>query len=227
MKKMLVLCLPTLLILSAVIVPASFAAEKSGFGAIHTQIVGSDNWAWNDTPLSPPTIICPGGELVIDPSVGPYCADSTTGRLHTRDGGAWSCMTSNDPRMTGVGLYTSNTNFDANSSGAVWGTWTLVPTEDCDKDGPYPEELVMTATSFWEGTWSGQRQYYNVNGFDLWIGDLKVMAKGIGGDLDGLQFKGTEWITTYTPFPVPYEFLPPELGLFDDPEGEFIGTIKE
>jgi hypothetical protein len=31
----------------------------------------------------------------------------------------------------------------------------------------------------------------------------------------------------YTPTPIPYEFLPPALGLFDEPEGVFIGTIKE
>jgi hypothetical protein len=200
---------------------------KSGFGVTRTHIVGSDNWAWNDTPLSPANINCPGSELVVDPLFGPYCSDSTTGRLHFRDGAAWSCMTSNDPRMTGVGLYTSNGNFDANSSGSVWGTWTLIPTEDCDKDGSYPEELVMTATSSWRGTWNGQRQFYSVNGFNVWIGELKIDGKGVGGDIDGLHFNGTEWIETYTPFPVPYEFLPPVLGLFDEPEGEFIGVIKE
>ena len=227
MKKMLVLYLSTLLFAGAVIVPASFAAEKSGFGVTRTQIVGFDNWAWNDTPLSPAAITCPGGELVVDPTGGPYCSDSTTGRLHFRDGAAWTCMTSNDPRMTGVGLYTSNGNFDANSSGSVWGTWTLVPTADCDKDGSYPEELVMTAASYWDGTWNGQRQFYSVNGFNIWIGELKIDGKGVGGDLDGLHFNGTELIETYTPFPVPYEFLPPVLGLFNEPEGEFIGTIKE
>jgi len=226
MKKMLVLCLSTLLFMGAAIVPASFAAENSKFGVTRTQIKGFDNWAWKD-PLSPATITCPGGELVVDPSVGPYCSDSTTGRLHFRDGAAWTCMTANDPRMTGVGLYTSNGNFDADSTGSVWGTWTIVPTEDCDKDGFYPEELVMTATSFWHGTWSGQRQFYIVNGFNTLISELKIVGKGVGGDLDGLHFNGMEWIETYTPSPVPYEFLPQELGLFDEPEAEFIGTIKE
>ena len=201
--------------------------SKPGHGATRTHVEGVDNWAWNDTPLSPPTINCPGGELVVDPFSGPYCSDSKTGRLHFRDGVAWSCITSDDPRMTGVGLYTSNGNLDANASGSVWGTWTIVPAEDCDKDGSYPEELVINAPGYWQGTWNGQRQLYSVNGFNVWIGELKLVGKGIGGDLDGLHFDGTELIRTYTPFPVPYEYLPPELGLFDVPEGEFIGTIKE
>ena len=227
MKTLLLLYLSTVLLAGAVTVPASFAAEHSKSGVTRTHIEGVDNWGWNDTPLSPATYTCPGGELVVDPFVGPYCADSTTGRMHFRDGAAWTCSTSNDPRMTGVGVYTSNGNFDVNSSGSVWGKWMIVPTEDCDKDGPYPEELVMNANSFWQGIWNGQRQLYSLNGFNFWIGDLKCVAKGVGGDLDGLHFDGSMWITMYTPTPIPYEFLPPELGLFDEPEGVFIGTIKE
>lgn len=227
MRKLLLLFLSALLSMGAVIVPASFAAEKSESSVTRTQIVGVDNWAWNDTPLAPATMTCPGGELVVDPTGGSYCADSNTSRMHFRDGASWACMTSNDPRMTGIGVYTTNGNFDANSTGPVWGTWTLVPMEGCDKDGPYPEELVMTATRFWEGTWNGQRRIYNVNGFNYWIGELKVLAHGFGGDLEGLRFKGMEWVTTYTPSPIPYEFLPPELGLFDEPEAVFMGTIKE
>ena len=65
------------------------------------------------------------------------------------------------------------------------------------------------------------------NGFNFWVGELKLVAKGIGGDLDGLHFDGTMSIITYTPTPIPYEFLPPALGLFDEPEGAFMGTIKE
>ena len=85
----------------------------------------------------------------------------------------------------------------------------------------------MTANSFWQGTWSGKRQFYSLNGFIFWLSDLKCVAKGFGGDLDGLHFNGSMQITTYTPTPIPNEFLPPELGLFDVPEGVFSGTIKE
>ena len=217
------------LVLAVMTLTSLAVAEGGKFGSdvTLTPIEGVDNWAWHDVPLSPSTNSCPGGELVIDPITGPYCADSKTGRMHFRDGASWTCTSSDDPRMTGVGVYTSNGNFDANSTGSVWGTWRIVPMEGCDKDGPYPEELVMTATSFWQGTWNGQRQIYSLNGFNFWVGDLKLVAKGIGGELAGLHFDGTMWITMYTPSPIPYEFLPPELGLFDEPEGEFIGTIKE
>ena len=204
-----------------------FAGPPANAGANRVQIEGFDNWGWIDAPLSAATITCPGGELMLDPFGTPYCANSNTGRLNLRDGVAWSCMTANDPRMTGVGLFTSNANFDADYSGSVWGKWMIVPTEDCDKDGFYPEELVTNATSFWRGTWNGQRHFYSVDGFNIWIGELKIVGKGVGGDLHGLHFKGTEWIETYTPLPIPYEYLPAVLGLFDEPEGYFLGTIKE
>lgn len=226
MKKMLVLYLAALLLMGALIVPTSFAAENSAKGVKSTQVEGVDNWAWNDNPLSPSTITCPGGELVVDPVIGPYCADSKSGRLHFRDGVLWSCLTFNDPRLTGVAVASSNGNFDANSTGSVWGTWMIVPTPDCDKDGAYPDELVKNATSFWQGTWNGKRQINSVNGFNFWVGTLEYVGKGFG-DLDGLHFTGKEWITMYTPLPVPYEFLPAALGLYDEPEGVLIGEIKE
>ncbi len=72
---------------------------------------------------------------------------------------------------------------------------------DCDKDGLYPEEYVMTSTKYWRGTWNGTRLYYNFAGFDVWIADLKIGGKGIGGDIDGLHFEGTELIEMYTSFP--------------------------
>jgi len=202
------------------------AERPADAGVKRTQIEGNDNWAWMDNPISAGTITCPGGELMLDQFGMPYCGDSTTGRLHLRDSVLWSCMTSDDPRITGVGLFTINGNLDADSSGPVWGKWKIVPLEDCDKNGFYPEEQVVNSTRFWHGTWNGQRLFYSVMGFDVWIGDLKIVGKGIGGDIDGLHFKGTEWIETYSPFPVPYEFLGiPDL--FDKPEGSYTGTIKE
>lgn len=204
-----------------------FAGPPADAGVTRTHVEGSDNWAWKDNPLSLGTINCPGGELMVDPFGMPYCADSNTGRLHFRDSVFWSCMTSDDPRTTGVAVFNIKGNFDADSSGQVWGTWKIVPMPDCDKDGFYPEELVATSPMFWRGTWNGRRFFYSFTGFDVWIGEFDIVGKGIGGDLDGLHFKGSELIQTYTPFPVPYEFLPPELGLFDEPEGYFTGTITE
>ena len=208
----------------------AFAGPPAAVGVTRTQIEGFDNWAWQDNPLSLGTITCPGGELMLESGM-PYCANSTTGRLHFRDVALWSCMRSEadgevEPRLTGVGLFTVNGNLDADSSGPVWGTWKIVPMAGCEKDEPYPETAVMTSTGFWQGTWNGQRLYYRDNGFDVWIGDLRIVGKG-EGDLHGLHFKGAELIRMYTPFPVPYEFLPPELGLFDADEGYFTGTIKD
>ena len=52
--------------------------------------------------------------------------------------------------------------------------------------------------------------------------------------MDGLHFKGTMWITTFTPFPMPYEYIfPYDLILpdgsrpFDLPEAYFVGEIKD
>lgn len=200
-----------------------FAGPPADTGVTRTEIVGFDNWGWNGGPLKLAKISCPGGELM----PGSFeCSDSNTGRLHLRDGLGWSCMTTNDQRMTGIGLFTSNANFDADSNGSAWGEFKIVPFLTCDKDVVYKdkyEDLVNSATSFWHGTWNGQRQFDSDQ--NAWVGELKIVGKG-WGELAGLHFKGTEWITTYTPFPVPYEFLGvPEL--FNLPEGYFTGTIKE
>ena len=202
-----------------------FAEPSADAGVTRTLIEGSDNWGWQGGPPSTTEITCPGGELM-----EPFdCSDSMTGRLHLRDGAGWSCMTSNDLRMTGVGLYTSNGNFDADSNGPVWGEWKVVPLVNCNKDAVYSEEyedLVNEATTFWHGTWNGQRRFDSDQ--NAWVGDLKVVGKGIGGDLEGLHFKGRMWITTYTPFPIPYEYIfPPGSVPFDMPEAYFIGTLKE
>lgn len=204
-----------------------FAGPPAYADVTRTEVHGFDNWGWQDNPLSLGTVTCPGGELMFDPFGLPLCADSTTGRLHFRDAVFWSCMTSDDPRTTGVAVFTIKGTFDADSSGPVWGTWKIVPLADCDKDGLYPGEFVENSATFWRGIWNGKRLFYSFNGFDVWIGEFRIVGNGVGGNLSGLHFKGTELIQTYTPFPVPYEFLPPELGLFDMPEGSFKGTITE
>jgi hypothetical protein len=202
-----------------------FAGPPADAGVTRTPIEGWDNWGWKGAPPSNTEIKCPGGEFM-----EPFnCTDSMTGRLHLRDGAGWSCMSSNDQRMTGVGLYTSNANFDVDSNGPVWGEWKMVPMVGCNKDAVYNEEyedLVNDATSFWYGTWNGQRQFDKDLG--AWVGELKVVGKGVGQDLDGLQFKGTMWITTLTPFPIPYEYIfPVGSEPHDMPEAYFIGMIKD
>lgn len=226
MRKILAHCLSSLLIVGVMIVPASVAADDSEPGVTRTPIEGFDNWGYKGGPPSDSKITCPGGVLIGPPF---DCSDSPTDRLHFRDGAGWSCSTTNDPRMTGVSVSTSNGNFDADSNGPVWGEWKLVPMANCDKDAVYSEEymdFVEYATSYWVGTWNGQRQFDPDK--NAWVGELKAVAKGIGGDLEGLHFKGPMWITTYTPFPMPYEYIFPIGSMeFDMPESVFIGTITE
>ena len=206
-------------------VPA-FAGPPSQAGVTRTSIEAWDNWGWQGRPQSDPRIICPGGDLTNTPIP---CNDSKTGRVHVRGGAAWSCVTSNDPRMTGLGLFTSNVNFDAEANGPAWGEFKIVPIPECNKDADYSEEyeeLAEYATRFWHGTWNGQRQY----DMDLnaWISEIRMIGKGFGEDLEGLHFKGTEWITTFTALPLPYEYLfPYGSPEFDMPEAYMVGTIKE
>ena len=160
---------------------------------------------------------CPGGDIVMLNPVTPICA--TTGRVHLRDMALWACYASADPRLSGVGKATVNGNLNADYTGPVWGTWMIVPSPGCD-----PIDLIDPPV-YWKGTWQGQRLQYCADGSCVWIGDLNLVGKGIGGDIDGIHFKGTEVITTFTPLPVPWEFIPglPETG----PEGIITGTIKE
>ncbi len=203
-----------------------FANPPADAGVTRTEIEGWDNWGWQGGPQSSPTIICPGGELAEIPFP---CSDSMTGRVHLRGGAGWSCITSDDPRMTGITLYTSNANYDADGSGPAWGEWKVVPMVGCNKDAVFSEEyedFVDGATSFWYGTWHGRRQFDS--GMNVWISEFEAVTKGVGGDLEGLQFKGAMWVTLYTPFPMPYEYVfPYGSEQFDMPEGYVIGTIKE
>lgn len=205
----------------------ALADPPADAGVNRIQVEGFDDWAWPDNPLSPGTVTCPGGVLMLDQSGMPFCGESSTGRLHIRDAVLWSCITAiNEPRISGVGLFTINGNFDADSSGPVWGKWTIYPTVDCDKSGPYPADQVQASTMYWSGTWQGKRLFYIDSGVPTWVGDLDLVGRGNGGIIDGLHFKGIELITTYTPFPLPYEALGIP-GLDDVPEGFVTGTITE
>lgn len=203
-----------------------FAGPPADAGVTRTPIEGVDNWGYTGAPSSAPRITCPGGELSDNPFP---CSDSMTDRVHLRDGAGWSCMTSNDPRMTGVGVYTSNGNIDGDANGPFWGEFKIVPMEGCVKDFDYTvayEDLVKDTAIFWYGTWNGRRQFDSDK--KAWVSEIKFHSKGVGEGLDGLHFKGTMWITTYTPFPMPYEALYlyyPDL--FNVPEATFIGTIQE
>jgi len=131
--------------------------------------------------------------------------------------------------MTGISLYTSNGNYDADGNGLAWGEWKVVPMVGCNKDAVFSEvyeDFVSDATSYWYGTWHGRRQFDS--DMNAWISEFEAVTKGVGGDLEGLQFKGTMWATLYTYFPMPYEYVfPYGSEPFDMPEAYVIGTIKE
>lgn len=209
------------------------AGPPANAGVKRTYIVGEDDWAITN-PVSQGTITCPGGELDRDEFGMPFCANSNTGRLHYRDSVFWGCTTSKDPltdeidpRMTGVAEYVIWGNWDAESTGPVGGSWKIVPAPDCNRLAPYPEELLTTASDYWLGTWTGKRSYHEFGNSGFWLGEFRLRGKGYGETLEGLHFKGEEVVPTYTAFPVPYEFLPPEFGLYDKAEGILTGTITE
>ena len=202
------------------------ATPPADAGVTRTQIEAWDNWGWQGGPESSARIICPGGELTDDPFP---CYDSKTGRVYVRGGAGWSCITSDDPRMTGLGLWTTSINFDADATGPGWGEFRIVQMSGCNKDADYSneyEDLAEHATIFWHGTWNGQR--YFDSELNAWVLEVQMIGKGFGEGLDGLHFRGTERITMFTPFPMPYEYLfPYGSEEFDMPEAYLIGTIKD
>ena len=116
-------------------------------------------------------------------------------------------------------MFVVNGNLDADYTGPVWGTYLIVPSQGCN-----PDDLLDPAV-YWKGTWRGQRSVTCDVASCTWIGNLKLVSKGYGGDIDGIHFKGTETITTFTPMPIPWELIPSFP--FDGPEGIIMGMIKE
>ena len=188
MKKMLVLSLSTLLVAGAMMVPTSFAAEKSMF--IATDLFNPLGLSLPCLPepapqigelLSPPIIKCPGAAPTGNPNQP--CPPGT--RVHSRDGLVVSRLTSEDSRVQGDMTVELNSNLDANLEGPSWGKFRI----DLD-DGE----------GFWEGTWHGYREA--VDGY--WIGTINGQAKGYGGIVDGLKMNAEEQIELCTASPIAY-----------------------
>ena len=183
MRKILALCLSILLFVGAVIVPASFAAEKSVFTA--DDFFNPFGLPGFGDPIGqllvPPTIKCPGHEPTGDPAQ-PCPVGS---RMHSRDGLVLSRLISDDPRVTGwltVGL---NSNLDANLEGPSWGTVRL----DVDDSEGY-----------WEGTWHGYRTAYD----GYWVAVIYGQAQGYGGIVDGMKMMAEEQAMLVTAMPIAY-----------------------
>ena len=184
MRKKLIFCLPILLFVGALIVPASFAAEKSEFTASEL---------FNPVPLPDfpapqigafialPTIACPGHEPTGD-QMQPCPVGS---RTHLRDGVVVSRMISADARMTGWMTVVLNSNMDADFTGPAWGTFSI---DIDDSEG------------IWEGTWQGLR----VAEEGYWTATLNVQGKGFGGIVDGMKLMAEDQLFLVTPLPVAY-----------------------
>ncbi len=189
-----------------------------------TEVVVADDWP-ADAFIDPGSISCPGGEVQWLNPATPVCTGS--GRLHLRKAVVYGCTQAQatasgnpEPRMTGIGVFEVNGNLDAEYSGRVWGKWEVLPGA-CDV-----ARLSDLEAPSWRGTWQGRRLRFCDGANCLWIGDLELVGKGHGGALEGLRFKGTETVTTFTPLSLPWELIglcPPLCG----PEGVAVGTIME
>ena len=214
----------------ATLAVALLFATAAAAGGHRTAIVAMDDWR-PDSGISMGRVFCPGGELLVDPFTGlPVCTPGS--RTHIRDAVYYSCIQGSTddgtpaPRFTGVMSGTMSVNWDAGYSGAVWGSWLLVPTDSCDRS------VLEEPEVYWAGSWQGQRTAVcDGEGPCVWIGDLNFVGRGRGGDLEGLRFRGNELILTYTPFPLAYELLA-AFGLCQPgscptgAEGVFTGTIR-
>lgn len=193
-------------------------------GVARLEIVGYDDWP-ADSTLDPGEMWCAGSELTMANPVTPVCEQ--TGQLKSRDAMAYACVGASDtdgvpvPEFSGVAVYVLNANFDATYSGPVWGTWLTVPADACDK------ELLAEPEVYWQGTFVGKRTRVCEGEQCMWVGNLKLVGRGHGGDLEGRRFKGTETVVTYSPAPLPYELMgictPPAC----PPEGVVTGVIKK
>jgi hypothetical protein len=177
--------------------------------------------------IVPGEFYCTGGGEP-DPSVPVGCEGGNG--IHIRDAQMVSCAiepTTHDWRLEGTAWWNIAANWDNLNTGPVSGNWRIIPGEP----GACPDiNLVMNPESYWddiytywEGTYSGQREVVLDPDAPLgfkWITKAKFVGHGMG-DLAGQKFMAVETITTYYPSPVPGEFF----GI-TEPEGVLDVTIK-
>lgn len=188
---------------------ASGSEKAKGKGAVKVEFSATDDWS----PVGElGQITCPGAEFTGNP-LQP-CPPGTN--IHVRDATGGSQVIADDPRFTGILAYTLNYNFDADFTGTAWGSWSLE---------------VAACEGVWEGVWNSKRillpDQPGPAGMGIWIGTMRLVGHGSGACVDGLQMKGTEIATTFTPLPFPYEFIFPCGSIICLPEGVMTGEILE
>lgn len=183
MRKVFTFCLSTLLCVSLLIAPTSFAAEKyyvtasevfNPFGILPgVPVVGQF--------VYPGTAKCPSYE----PTGNPEQPCPAGSRTHLRNVVIISQIYSLDARVTGWMTIELNANWDADFAGPLWGTFSI----------------AVDSGGTWEGTWQGFRERVDEN---QWAGLLRVRGKGYGGIVDGMVLMAEDQIVSFTPAPIAY-----------------------
>jgi len=169
--------------------------------------------------IEPGKFFCTGGGEP-DPAA-PFTCIGGNG-IHIRGTQMVSCSTASepyDPRVEGFVWFDFAANWDLAHTGPVSGNWRIVPYPECDWSVLFNPNVEFD--TYWEGTYTGKREFVFGPELPKWITSLKLVGFGTG-DLAGQKIKATEEITTYSPVPVPWELL----GLGTDPEGLVDITIR-
>ncbi len=129
--------------------------------------------------LNPGQVMCPGNT----PTGNPMLPCPQGSRIVSRGTLLLIRTESDNPALTGWLTLEHNANFAPDYSGPVWGKFSI----------------QLDAGGSWEGTWNGIR---TKTGDSLWVVHLRIVGHGLGGNVDGMQVKGTGQITAITPMPI-------------------------
>lgn len=132
--------------------------------------------------LDPGSVTCPGTQ-----PTGNFMEPCPAGsRIHLRGLSAVSKVVSDSPLLAGWLYSEGSANFDANAAGHVWGTFRL----ELDSGG------------VWTGSWVVDRT--KVEDVNMWVGRGKFVGRGTSGNVDGMQLRFSEVLTSYMPLPIFY-----------------------
>ena len=123
------------------------------------------------------TLTCPGGQ----PTGIMWQPCSAGSRIHFRNLAWKSRLESEDPLLRGDFFSEGNFSLDADYSGRMAGSLRI----ELDDGG------------VWEGIWTGEKS--KVENAEEWILRIRVVCRGTGGNVDGMQLRFTEVATISTP----------------------------
>lgn len=132
--------------------------------------------------LDPGTVTCPGTQ----PTGNPIQPCPIGSRIRLRGLSAVSKVVSDSPLLAGWLYSEGSANFDANAAGHVWGTFRL----ELDSGG------------VWTGSWVVDRT--KVEDVNMWVGRGRFVGRGTSGNVDGVQLRFSEVLTSFMPLPIAY-----------------------